>query len=52
MTRPKRLELDVKMARDAMVFDPRDWSVNRTDAWLWALLVGWDENAQLEEVEP
>ena len=30
-------------AHDAMAFDSRDWSLDRTDAWLYALLVGWDE---------
>lgn len=29
--------------RAAMATDPRDWSVNKTDAWLWAIIMGWDE---------
>lgn len=27
----------------AMATDPRDWSVNKTDAWLYGILVGWNE---------
>jgi hypothetical protein len=27
---------------DCMVFDSRDWGASRRDAWLWAVLVGWD----------
>lgn len=27
----------------AMNLDVRDWSENKTDAWLYAIIVGWDE---------
>jgi hypothetical protein len=25
-----------------MAFDPRDWALDRRDAWLWGVIVGWD----------
>jgi len=27
--------------RIAMATDPRDWSKNETDAWLYGIVVGW-----------
>ncbi|WP_433078903.1 hypothetical protein ACQP1P_38660 [Dactylosporangium sp. CA-052675] len=27
---------------DCMVFDSRDWGASRRDAWLYAIVVGWD----------
>jgi hypothetical protein len=32
----------LQSVHDCMVFDPRDWAAGRRDAWLWAILVGWD----------
>jgi len=34
--------------RSTIAFDARDWSVDRRDAWLYAILVGWDD--ALDEV--
>ncbi|WP_410633336.1 hypothetical protein [Amycolatopsis sp. cmx-4-83] len=31
----------LELARDAIVSDSRDWSVDQVDAIVWALLVGW-----------
>lgn len=28
---------------DVIVFDARDWSLDRHDAWLYAILVGWEQ---------
>ncbi|MFE6126772.1 hypothetical protein ACFQ6Q_00645 [Streptomyces sp. NPDC056437] len=41
--------------RSNLVKSSRDWSLERTDAWLWALLVGWDceeEHQHGEDCEP
>lgn len=46
-----KLRLAIKMASDAMATDPRDWSVDRTDAWVYALLLGWDRDAEEEIVQ-
>lgn len=32
-----------------MAFDPRDWSVNFRDAWLYAIVCGWDSEEESEE---
>ena len=34
-----------------MVFNARDWAANKTDAWLWGVVVGWDQNS-LDELAP
>jgi hypothetical protein len=46
--RAKQAETRIAAATDAlnsvhrtMVHDPRDWGLDRRDAWLYALLVGW-----------
>lgn len=26
-------------------FDSRDWSINRQDAWIYGIVVGWDREA-------
>lgn len=31
-------------ARTVMALHPRDWAAESRDAWLWGLLVGWDES--------
>ena len=30
---------------DTMVFDPRDWSLITSDAWLYGIIVGWSAEA-------
>lgn len=32
----------------AFATDPRDWSINATDAWLWGIVLGWDRGAMVE----
>lgn len=32
----------LKLARNSMTSDARDWGLSKRDAWLWAILVGWD----------
>jgi hypothetical protein len=29
--------------RAVIVTDPRDWSIDRRDAWIYAIVCGWDE---------
>lgn len=31
-----------------MAFDPRDWALDRRDAWLWGVIVGWDPDEEGE----
>lgn len=31
-----------------MVFDPRDWSAYKRDAWVYGIVVGWDEEKPLK----
>jgi hypothetical protein len=33
-----------------IVCDSRDWASNHKDAWLWGIIVGWD-NKSLEELQ-
>lgn len=33
----------MESAARAMAVDPRDWAQHRRDAWLYALVVGWDD---------
>ncbi|MEU0937667.1 hypothetical protein [Embleya sp. NPDC005971] len=47
--RADRFEAAVQRVRDAlesvgstMASDSRDWGVDRRDAWLWGILLGWD----------
>ena len=35
-------------AKAAMTFSARDWSLNHRDAWLYGIVVGWDD--ALDEV--
>lgn len=37
--------------RTLITTDPRDWSIDRRDAWLWGVFVGWDE-ASLAQIAP
>ena len=34
---------------NVLVFNARDWAANRTDAWPWGIIVGWDA-ASLKEL--
>lgn len=34
--------------RDAVIFDPRDWSENWCDAWIYGVVVGWKGGAMAE----
>ena len=27
---------------------PRDWSVNKRDAWIWGIVCGWDAGAMVD----
>ncbi len=33
----------IESLRSAIAFDPRDWSVDSTDAWIYGVIVGWDD---------
>lgn len=33
----------LKSLQATMAFDSRDWSVVRRDAWLYGIVVGWDD---------
>lgn len=35
---------------NTIVFDPRDWSENCADSWIWGIVVGWDEGS-LKEIQ-
>ena len=30
---------------DCIVFDSRDWSIDRKDAWIYGIVVGWNEKS-------
>lgn len=34
---------------NTLAFDPRDWSINRRDAWLWGIICGWDSDDPNED---
>lgn len=38
----------LQSAGDCLAFHPRDWSVDRRDAWLWGVIVGWDQDSLWE----
>lgn len=33
-----------------MVFDPRDWALNPKDAWIYGIVVRWDNEASYKEL--
>lgn len=35
---------------DTIVFSSKDWSLCKTDAWIYGVIVGWDEDA-LKEIK-
>jgi hypothetical protein len=35
----------IESARTVMTFSSRDWSANHRDAWLYGIIVGWDDDA-------
>ncbi len=34
--------------RSAIVFDARDWSIGKIDSWIYAIVVGWENEDPLE----
>lgn len=30
---------------NVLVFDPRDWGQLQSDAWLWGIICGWDDES-------
>ena len=32
-----------KSIADAMAFSSRDWSIDRRDAWIYGIVLGWDD---------
>lgn len=32
--------------RNTLAFDPRDWSLNKRDAWLYGIILGWSEEPE------
>lgn len=40
----------LKSIHDTIVFDSRDWSVNKKDAWLYGIIVGWENEDPIEEL--
>ena len=36
--------------RSVIATDPRDWSIDRRDAWIWGLVIGWDQGS-LDELK-
>jgi hypothetical protein len=32
--------------KQTLAFDPRDWSINKRDAWLWGIINGWDTDIE------
>lgn len=38
----------LESAGNCMAFHPRDWAADRRDAWLWGVVVGWDEESLAE----
>lgn len=35
-------------AASAMITHPRDWSLDHRDAWLWGVVIGWDDASLAE----
>ncbi len=33
-----------------MAFDPRDWSLNPKDAWIYGIVAGWGDKASYKEL--
>ncbi|MTI49480.1 MAG: hypothetical protein FH761_16730 [Firmicutes bacterium] len=51
-TKEQNREL-VKVAKslhEAIAFDSKDYSINRTDAWLYGIIIGWD-NSSIKELQ-
>jgi hypothetical protein len=41
--RPKLPENPMESIYDTIVFDSKDFSLNKRDAWLYGIVVGWDK---------
>jgi len=37
-----RLLTPKESLRNTLVHNARDWSIDKADAWLWGIIVGWD----------
>ena len=48
---PKVLGLAFASAADVMASHSRDWGAESRDAWLWGIIIGWDDEslAELEQ---
>jgi hypothetical protein len=33
----------IRALSDMLVFNSRDWGANKADAWLWGIILGWDD---------
>lgn len=40
---PKPITNAGESIRTCMTSDPRDWSTYKRDAWLWGIVMGWDD---------
>lgn len=43
-----RHALPLEAIKDIICFSSRDWSENRGDAWLYGIVIGWDDGAMME----
>lgn len=39
------MNISGKIEKDAIVFDSRDWVENKRDAWIYGIVVGWDDDS-------
>lgn len=42
-------ESAVEALRNALIFNSRDWGAQKVDAWLWGIIVGWDDDDSPDE---
>lgn len=49
MIRDRATEDPREALRDMLAFSARDWAENKTDAWLWGIVFGWDSEEPDED---
>ena len=38
----------IESIRTAMAMSPKDWSLNHRDAWIYGIVLGWDDASLVE----
>lgn len=42
------IENPINSLHQAISFSARDWGINATDAWIYGIIVGWDDESLFE----